>query len=332
MKFQRLEERHIDDCIVLLEVQYRKERTSVPILPSFDWYRTSIRSRLERMSQQALAWVLIEDGKPAAMMGGYRVSEFFGTNDGVFVPAYAHIHSASSKMDALSELYAYCAEHWIRDGMTSHALNIFAHDRATMDNYNRLGFGLRCIDSIRKTARLLEEPDSSNVHQVDRTMVEKLAEIHLQHGLYYRQAPMFMPTADEDPVQDLLDWMKQPDRHIFAYFEGDSCLGYIRLQPVGESLFSSHPSMMNITALFVVPEARKRSIGAILLDSTQAFLADSGRHLTGVDFESINPAGARFWNRHFTPFSYSLTRRIDERVMKLLKQHDEARQIPAFSA
>lgn len=330
MKIQRMEERHIDDCLCLLEAQYRKERKSVPALPSFARYRTIVRSRLERLAKRAGAWVLTEGGRPTAMMGGYRVSEFFGTDDGAFVPAYAHLHAVPAKADAISDLYAHCAEHWVRDGMTSHAVNVFAHDRTALDCYYRLGFGMRCVDSIRGTARLLEGPVSFKVHQVDRTTVGKLAEIHLQHGLYYRQSPMFMPTADEDPVQDLLEWMEQPDRYIFAYFEGDNCLGYIRLQPEGESLFSSHPSMMNVSALFVAPEARKRSIGAILLDRTQAFLADAGRDLTGVDFESINPAGARFWNRHFVPFSYSLTRRIDERVMKLSEQYDEARPIPAF--
>ena len=312
MTLEPFEAGHVDGCLALLEKHYRQERDIVSVLPPFADYAVELRRRLETMAKRGLGWVLAEGNRPMAMMGGYRVHEFFGGDDGVFVPVYAHLRDESLRGDELVALYASCADRWVKDGMTSHAVNIFAHDRAAMDRYVSLGFGLRCVDSIRETARLVAAPVSDRVQRVERADIERIAEVHRRHCLYYRQSPMFMPTPDEDPVQDLRDWMCDADHRILAYFEDGACLGYIRFQPSGESVFSAHPAAMSITGLFVVPEARNRSVGAALLDGVEAFLSERGLSLTGVDFESVNPAGARFWGRYFTPYSYSLTRRVDE--------------------
>ncbi len=35
----------------------------------------------------------------------------------------------------------------------------------------------------------------------------------------------------------------------------------------------------------------------------------------GVDFESFNPTAYGFWLKHFTAYTYSVVRRVDERPM-----------------
>ncbi len=32
----------------------------------------------------------------------------------------------------------------------------------------------------------------------------------------------------------------------------------------------------------------------------------------GVDYESINPSGSAFWQKHFTEYGYGVVRRIDD--------------------
>jgi hypothetical protein len=39
--------------------------------------------------------------------------------------------------------------------------------------------------------------------------------------------------------------------------------------------------------------------------------------MCGVDFESFNLSGNAFWNRYFSPYTYSLARRIDENILKI---------------
>jgi len=41
-------------------------------------------------------------------------------------------------------------------------------------------------------------------------------------------------------------------------------------------------------------------------------LKTQGYTRLGVDFESINPTAYGFWLKHFTAYTYSVVRRIDE--------------------
>ena len=55
---------------------------------------------------------------------------------------------------------------------------------------------------------------------------------------------------------------------------------------------------------------------AFLLQTLKA----EGYTRLGVDFESFNPTARGFWLRYFTPYTYSVARRIDERICPNLAQ------------
>ncbi|MFH0993844.1 MAG: GNAT family N-acetyltransferase, partial [bacterium] len=150
-----------------------------------------------------------------------------------------------------------------------------------------------------------------------------IAELHRQHNHYYRETPIFMPNRDEDPLADLNEWFSGENRHLWVAMKGDQAIGYMRIQPQGESVISLHPLMMNITGAYVVPEERGSRCGTLLLDAVSRWGMANGYPLTGVDFESINPAAAAFWMKHFTAYAYSLTRRIDERILNFQERVGE---------
>lgn len=87
------------------------------------------------------------------------------------------------------------------------------------------------------------------------------------------------------------------------------------IAPSAETFVSDHPSVMNIKAAYVTESERKTGVGAILLNTVQEWLLKNGYPLCGVDFESINPLGSYFWMKYFAPYTYSLVRRIDERIL-----------------
>ena len=126
-----------------------------------------------------------------------------------------------------------------------------------------------------------------------------------------------MPNPYEDPVEDLNNWLKDDDRHIWIAYENEIPVGYIRIQPTAESFISEDPNVMNITGIFVERDHRCSGIATSLLDCVQNWLHENDYDLLGVDFESINYLGSNFWNRYFTPYMYSLTRRVDERIMNI---------------
>ena len=49
-----------------------------------------------------------------------------------------------------------------------------------------------------------------------------------------------------------------------------------------------------------------------LVNYAMGVLRAEGYFKLGVDYESINPTAWGFWNKYFTAYTYSLTRRIVE--------------------
>lgn len=88
----------------------------------------------------------------------------------------------------------------------------------------------------------------------------------------------------------------------------------MKIQPDAETFVSKHRDVMNITGAYVLESERKMGIGTMLLGAIQEWFLQNGYTLCGVDFESINITGSRFWNRYFVPYAYSMVRRIDERI------------------
>jgi GNAT superfamily N-acetyltransferase len=85
--------------------------------------------------------------------------------------------------------------------------------------------------------------------------------------------------------------------------------------PTAETFVAEHPTVMNIKGAYVADSERGTGVGKLLLAVVQEWLLQNDYQLCGVDFESINPLGSRFWMKYFTPYTYSLVRRIDERIL-----------------
>ena len=78
--------------------------------------------------------------------------------------------------------------------------------------------------------------------------------------------------------------------------------------------------MKNICGAYLRYEFRGTGIFTKLLGYTFDCLRESNIPLCGVDCESINPEAYGFWTKHFTPYTYSLVRRLDERSQ--IKEHE----------
>jgi len=85
-------------------------------------------------------------------------------------------------------------------------------------------------------------------------------------------SPLFMQADEVDPVQEMMDWLKDENNHLWAAYQDDKPLGHIRIQPQGETFISAHPGAMNITGAFVGPDSRHAGVGALLLNTVMAWL------------------------------------------------------------
>lgn len=305
---------HIDDAIQLIKPSYEQEKEHISILPSFGDYTEKLRKSLNYLAINGVGISILKDSKLVAYMVGYQIDEFFGKEKGIFVPTFGHA-TKDQKEDLEILLYQEVSQVWVKQSILTHAISIFAHDQQLLDTYHDLGFGNRCADVIKKI-NILDKPiHSYQFKEINKDNASLLVDLHREHNLYYKKSPMFMPREDEDALKDLEDWLSEKDHRLFGLFDQQQSLGYIRFQNQGESLFSIHPSIKNISSLYVSTKYRQKGMGKILLDEVEYLLNKENINLLGVDFETINPKGYRFWKKHFDLYSYSLVRRIDERII-----------------
>ncbi|MFO8110719.1 MAG: GNAT family N-acetyltransferase [Thermoplasmata archaeon] len=308
IKIRKLGKKYLNDAAEITWNTYIREKEAVPCLPMKQDYRDEFRERLTDLFTEGTGVVAISDNRLVGFLGGYEVKELLGTRTGVYCPVYGHGAPCSNREYVYQKMYMHAAELWVKKEMFDHLVTVYAHDEEVVDTWFWMGFGLRGVDAICEVS--VNHEKNFDIVKADMDDISGLAELHRKHNLYYRNSPIFMPSKDEDPIKDLGDWLKNKDHHLWMAYNDEKPLGYIRIQPSGESLFSRHPDMMNITGAYVDESYRRSGIGRELLNEVQRWLQEYGYSLLGVDFESINPTGSNFWRKYFTPYTYSLSRCI----------------------
>jgi len=316
IQFDQLNEKYVNAAADLVMSAYIEEKIAIPFLPYEKEYLYFFRKLIKNLFNNGIGIVAVRDEELIGFIAGFEVKELFGKSKGIYSPLHGHGGKKEYRSILYQELYTHVAEIWVKNACFTHALTFFAHDTETIDLWFWQGFGLRCVDSICESKRIsANNPSNIIIRKTNVLDIPALANIHRQHNMYYRNSPVFMPRIDEDPVQDLANWLKKDNHHLWAAYQDGKPLGYVKIQPGAETFVSEHKDVMNITGAYVLESERKAGIGTMLLGAIQEWLLKNGYALCGVDFESINITGSRFWNKHFIPYAYSMVRRIDERIL-----------------
>ncbi len=324
IKIKKINENYIRGAAELVLAAYREEREMIPYLPLENDYLEMFKESIRDLFSNGSGIVAVNRGKVVGFLAGFEIKEFFGNCKGIYCPVYGHGAIVSNRERVYQEMYKYAAELWIQKGHTNHGITLFTHLENVVDTWFWLGFGLRCVDAIREVAPIESTITACNkntssdicIKKTDKSDIYSLTEIQRVHHMYYRNSPIFMPEQDEDPIQHLTEWLSKDNHHLWAAYQDGKPIGYMRIQADGgEAFVAEHPNVMNITGAYVDNNFRGLNIGTSLLGAIQEWLIDNNIKLCGVDFESLNISGSGFWNKHFTPYTYSVVRRIDERIL-----------------
>lgn len=307
----------IHRMIDLLRQNHHQEAQHHPDYPSFDAFQPSLERQLTTLVNRSGGWAALEKGQLCGYMIGVEIGELFGKDQGLVISAHGWSVQGSPRARITNELLTRVLNDSVQHGHTSIAWTISAHDRLAISVARDLGFGNRCADALRTTHVGSIKDTTYRIERLTPSRLEVIAPLHQAHNRYYRQAPLWMPNPEEDPLEDLKGWMSSEDRWIWAAFDQDHPVGYLRTQAHAESYLSHHPQLRNITAAYVDPMFRNRGVATELLNQALHDLHDHGITWCGVDYETINPSGSRFWSSQFKPYTISLTRRIDERILDL---------------
>lgn len=318
MIFEDLNANHIEPAARLALAEYWDECTAVPILPAGDYFQR-LCELIGQLLEHKLGMVAIEDGEVVGFLTCYEPwQQHFGTTMGTFSPIHAHGVVKKERRRVYSRLYQAVAEKWVKQGILSHAIALYAHDREALASFFWNGFGLRCVDAIRGVDPIIGGDASGCV--LRELTLEEAAEriVPLKNLLleHLRKTPAFIPLYFTVDAEQMMEEYKERSSRYFVAELDVQTVAFIETTPAGENFACEDPSMMNICGAYMYPEFRGSGIYTKLLSYLINTLAKEGYTRCGVDFESFNPTASGFWLKYFIPYTHSVTRRIDERIYR----------------
>ena len=314
MRIVPFSEHHIEEASRIARTVYEEERLTTPSLP----LEVSFPDLLP-FAQNGLGMAAFEGGRMLGFLCGTSPfpNAFHSTDAvGVFSPMGANGVLSENRRNVYARLLEACEETWKEAGASSHALCLYAHDKAAQEQCFYYGFGIRCMDALR-LIEAREVPPLPGVAFRELPYAEFSRILPLEHGLdaHMAKSPTFIlrPSNSEE---SLLRQAREQNARYFAAETGDRLIAFLKIARDGETFVCEAPGYLHITGAYCLPEYRGKGVYKSLLQFVTNQLAQEGFTRLGVDFESINPAGYGFWRKHFQIYTHSVTRRIDEHVLK----------------
>ena len=306
---------HIEAAVQLAKQNYEDERSFIPALPHVD--------RLPDLNPYA------ENGLGVAAFEGDTMIGFLCSvppfknafrstyATGVFSPMGANGAIGENRAKIYARLYQAAGEKWVRAGASSHAVCLYAHDREVQEQFFRYGFGLRCVDAIRRMEEIISPP-CGGYYFSELAPKEILDVLPLENMLddSYIDSPFLMFRAKESEAVFLKKYEHFQSIYFTAKYEG-RIVAFVRAELDGENYICNTPGYLHVKGAYCLPEHRGNGLNQKLLSMLIQKLKTKGYTRLGVDFESLNPTAYGFWLKYFDAYTHSVVRRIDEKILEV---------------
>lgn len=302
------EKSHIEKAQKIALMNYNEERSAVAELPDI----ISLPD-LSHFADNGLGVVLCDGSDVLGFLCCYEPwdNAFNSTAKGAFSPTHAHGAAVKNREVIYKRLYQAAAEKWVKNKITYHAIALYSHDTQAINTFFQYGFGLRCIEAVRPLTNIECIPcDGIVFKEITKAEVIKVREMEkmrISHYAHYAESPCFMFKPLEVEVRD---------SRWFIAIDAETPIAYIEVTENGENFATEVSSMKNICGAFCEPEYRGKGIIQGLLNFVISKVKAQGVYSLGVEFEGFNPTGNGFWLKHFTAYTNSVTRRIDDWVLQ----------------
>lgn len=277
--------------------------------PGEDALRTSFQKRLE----QGSGAVARQNGKIiACLLGIGPFDDFRPGHRGVYAPLCSCLTSGPDQDRVFTSMLTEYGNIGAFAGVQIAAITAFPHHQGLNASLVQNGFGVRCADSVVRITDLpTEVPDTD--FTIEEVSIEDAVSLHeVKHMLatHLASSPVYQELFDFSPA--FITWKSEQRQSVhFAARDGDRVVGFIEATFEGENYLTRHPKMRNICGAGVLPEYRNRGIMLSLLVALASHYRPQGVTVLGVDYETQNPEARGFWERYFTPYTWSWERHYD---------------------
>ena len=294
-------------CTEMALEAYARERAANPVLT--EARAEDLSGPLKWVLEQGLGWLALEDGTAVGFLAFCPPHDgMFGDCRGVFSPVHASAFGGSDPERTLTALLGAATEELYAQGVTSVGISRYAHEEATLRGLCLSGYGIRCCDLMRRVETTEKAPlpyEVRAMHAGEEEAVARLANALEEH---MERTPVLLPQ-NRVTAQMVADWDA-----VYVACDGGGAFAFLIVEEGGETFVDDLPGTRHVGKAYCEPGHRGGGAMPALLAAAQRDLAAQGIARLGVDCETLNPPAYRFWRRHFSAFTYSAVRRLDERL------------------
>ena len=315
LNYKTMTHDHMPQALELVLDAYDDQKNHFNFLPSKKDHRDVIIKYLEFLIEKGKGIVALHDGIVVGFILGYKLKALWGHNQGFYSPLLGHGGIKSHRKAIYQGLYTEISRQLVKEKITSHAITLYPQDETLLETFFWLGFGNRCVDAMVKLETPNHKDHGFKIKKIGLDHIDDLRDLQDKLHFYFKEAPLFMPVEEEDPIEYFRDWLSKENRHVWLAYKDEKPVAFMKIQSEGENFITNHPSVMNITGAYVLEAYRGQGLSGLLIDEIQAWLIENNYEILSVDYESFNLYGAGLWQKYFSPYTYTLTRRIDESIL-----------------
>jgi ribosomal protein S18 acetylase RimI-like enzyme len=319
MIFDKLNEKYLEDAVKLAQDQYNREQKHIEALYEKD-YKDVLTALLKEIFENKRGLVAVERGKVLGYLGFWGArNNHFGNVKGSFSPLFANAYGGENRDKIASLLFQHVSEEMIKEEILSYAICLYGHDTEVMAALTMNGFGIRCSDAIRNVAKPLNIQINTEYSYEEMHYSEAGCLLSLNNSLvrHLRKSPTYFPN-EELSEESFKAMCYARQSRFFVVRDKTEIIGYLEIMKTGETFITEEPDYLHICGAYLKENYRGNNILQSLLAFVLETLKNDGIKRLGVDCETINPTALRFWGKYFDNYTYSLVRRIDERILTVL--------------
>ena len=292
----------------LVKINYEEERTANPQLPKLSSF-----PELDELAANGLGTAMYEGSEMLGFLCT-TLSERFGAKR-VFSPIHGHGAVKKDRGEIYSRLYGAAAKKWVEAKALTHEVTLFSHDDTALQSFFYNVFGacvIYAVMDLNKREFSTKEINGIELKELKEHRYNEIME--LQNGLlsHLRSSPVFLPYLEETKQT----FSRIKGKRYFTAQKDGSIIAYIRVQEEAGNFVAKLKDTLNISGAYMKPQYRGSGIYSALLEFLAASAKQEGYGRLSVDYETYNPNAMRFWSKNFEPYTTTLTRKIEPKILE----------------